>query len=54
MTHTSIKELIESLDTDLPRSTMYQKKVPALAEAFDAEQMKTTLQEALIGQAEGR
>src|SRR5688572_7397774 len=54
MTHTSIKELIESLDTDLPRSTMYQKKVPALAEAFDAERMKTNLQEALVGPVEGR
>jgi hypothetical protein len=54
MTHQSIKELIESLDTDLPRSAMYQKKVPALAEAFDAERMKTNLQEALVGPAEGR
>jgi aminoglycoside phosphotransferase (APT) family kinase protein len=54
MTHQSIRKLIDSLDMDLPRSAMYQKKVPALAEAFNAEQMKTTLQEALIGQAEGR
>src|SRR5688500_14709945 len=54
MAHQSLKELIESLDNDLPRSAMYQKKVPALAEAFDAERMKTNLQEALVGPAEGR
>src|SRR3989304_3391257 len=54
MAHQSIKELIESLDNDLPRSALYQKKVPALAEAFDAGRMKPTLQEALLGPAEGR
>jgi len=54
MAHQSIKELIESLDNDLPRSAVYQKKVPALGEAFDAEWMKATLQETLVGPAEGR
>jgi len=54
MAQQSIKELIESLDNDLPRSALYQKKAPALAQAFDAGRMKTTLQEALLGPAEGR
>src|SRR5687767_3747613 len=54
MAHQSIKELIESLDNDLPRSAVYQKKVPALGEAFDAERMKATLQESLVGPVEDR
>jgi len=53
MVSQSIRKLIESLDNDLPRSALLQKKVPALAEAFDAERMKTTLQETLLGPAEG-
>ena len=54
MSHQSIKELIESLDNDLPRSALLQEKVPALTAAFDAARMKTTLQEALLGAAETR
>jgi hypothetical protein len=54
MANPAIEKLIESLDNDLPRSALFQKKVPALAEAFDAGRMKTTLQEALLGPAEDR
>jgi hypothetical protein len=54
MANPAIEKLIESLDNDLPRSALFQKKVPALAEAFDAEEMKPTLQEKLVGPAEGR
>src|SRR6185369_3179264 len=54
MASQSIQKLIESLDNDLPRSALLQKKVPALAEAFDAGRMKSTLQETLLGAEEGR
>jgi hypothetical protein len=54
MANPAIEKLIESLDNDLPRSALFREKVPALAEAFDAEGMKPTLQESLIGPAEGR
>lgn len=53
MANPAIEKLIESLDNDLPRSALFQKKVPALAEAFNAERMKPVLQEALLGPAEG-
>lgn len=43
-----------SLDNDLPRSALLQKKAPALAEAFDAERMRATLQETLLGPAEAQ
>ena len=49
MANQSIEKLIESLDNDLARSSLFQEKVPALAEAFDAGRMKGTLQEALLG-----
>jgi len=54
MANHSIEKLLESLDNDLPRSALFQKKVPALAEAFNADRMKPTLQEALVGPANGR
>ncbi|MEO5886935.1 MAG: phosphotransferase, partial [Anaerolineales bacterium] len=54
MANQSIEKLIESLDNDLARSALFQEKVPALAEAFDAGRMKTTLQDALLGPVEGR
>jgi hypothetical protein len=54
MANPAIEKLIESLDNDLPRSSLFREKVPALAEAFDAEGMKPTLQERLIGPADGR
>jgi len=54
MASQSIQKLIESLDNDLPRSALLQKKVPALSEAFDAGRMKATLQEALLGPTEGQ
>ena len=53
MANPAIEKLIESLDNDLPRSAVFQRKVPALAEAFHAERMKPILQEVLIGSAEG-
>ncbi|HVF26476.1 MAG TPA: phosphotransferase [Anaerolineales bacterium] len=54
MASSAIENLIGSLDNDLPRSALFQEKVPALNKAFDAGQMKTILQEALLGSAEGR
>jgi hypothetical protein len=49
MASPAIEKLIESLENDLPRSTVIREKAPALAAAFDAERMKATLQEVLIG-----
>ncbi|HJR79783.1 MAG TPA: phosphotransferase [Anaerolineales bacterium] len=54
MASQSIQQLIEGLENDLPRSAQLQKKVPALAEAFDADRMKATLQEVLLGPVNGR
>ena len=54
MANPAIEKLIESLDNDLPRSALIQKKVPALAEAFDADRMKQILQDALLGPDESR
>ena len=48
MANPAIEKLIESLDNDLPRSALFQKKIPALAEAFDADRMKQTLQDTLL------
>ncbi len=48
MANPVIERLIESLDNDLPRSALFQKKVPALAEAFDADRMTQTLQDTLL------
>lgn len=48
MANPELEKLLASLDNDLPRSALFQKKVPALAEAFDAERMKQTLQDALF------
>jgi hypothetical protein len=48
MTSPAIEKIIAHLDNDLPRSALFQEKVPALAEAFDAERMKQVLQEVLI------
>jgi len=48
MANPVIEKLIESLDNDLPRSTLFQKKAPALAEAFDADRMTQTLQDTLL------
>jgi hypothetical protein len=50
----SIQNLLEGLENDLPRSALLQKKVPALAEAFDAGRMKPVLQEILLGPIEGQ
>lgn len=54
MASASIQKLIEGLENDLPRSAQLQQNVPALAEAFNADRMKSTLQETLLGPAEGR
>ena len=48
MANLELEKLLASLDNDLPRSALFQKKVPALAGAFDTEQMKQTLQDALL------
>ena len=49
MADPAIQKLIESLDNDLPRSALFQEKIPALREAFDAGRMTQTLQELLLG-----
>src|SRR5690349_10839595 len=49
-----IEKLIQNLDNDLPRGAAIQEKLPALAAAFDADQMKPILQSALMGPADGR
>ena len=54
MASQSIQNLLDGIENDLPRSALLQKKVPALAEAFNAGQMKKILQETLIGPVEGR
>ena len=54
MANPELEKLLASLDNDLPRSALFQKKVPALAEAFDAERMRQTLQDALLDTREGR
>jgi hypothetical protein len=48
MANPAITELIARLDNDLPRSALFQQKVPALAKAFDADRMKPTLQNVLL------
>jgi hypothetical protein len=50
MANPALEKLLASLDSDLPRSALFHKKVPALAEAFDAERMKQTLQDALLNE----
>src|SRR5918993_5726201 len=54
MASPATEKLIKSLDNDLPRSALLHEKVPALAEAFNAARMKTTLQESLVGPHEGQ
>ena len=54
MASQSIQKLLEGLANDLARSALMQEKVPALAEAFDAERMKPVLQETLLGLADGQ
>jgi len=53
MPNLSVKELIASIDNDLPRSPLLQKKAPALAEAFNNEHMKAAIGEALFDPANG-
>ena len=55
MANPAIEKLIEILDNDLPRSTLFQRKVPALAEAFHADQHETDLAgSTALALAEGR
>jgi thiamine kinase-like enzyme len=54
MASQSIQKLLEGLENDLARSALMREKVPALAEAFDAGQMKPALQETLLGSVEGQ
>ncbi len=49
MANSLVEQLIETLDSNLPRSLLFQKNVPVLAEAFHAETMRQILQEALFG-----
>jgi hypothetical protein len=44
----AVEQIIAQLDNDLPRSTLFREKVPALTEAFDAERMSQVLEEFLI------
>jgi hypothetical protein len=48
MANPAVQKLIENLDNDLPRSTLFREKAPALLEAFDAGRMTPVLQEALL------
>ncbi|HEY9527505.1 MAG TPA: hypothetical protein VIR02_10500, partial [Anaerolineales bacterium] len=48
MANPAVQKLIENLDNDLPRSTLFREKAPALLEAFDAGRMTARLQEALL------
>ncbi len=48
MANSLVEQLIETLDSNLPRSLLFQKNVPVLAEAFHADTMKQILQEALF------
>jgi len=54
MANPAIEKLIESLDNDLPRSALFQKKVPALVEVFDGDGMRQTLQDALLEPSDGQ
>ncbi|MCI0549550.1 MAG: aminoglycoside phosphotransferase family protein [Anaerolineae bacterium] len=54
MANPAIEKLIERVDNDLPRSALFQKKVPALVEAFDAERMMRTLQDTLLEPRDGQ
>jgi hypothetical protein len=54
MASAAIEKLIESSDQDLLRSAFVQKKVPALAEAVDADRMRQTLQDTLLESGHGR
>ena len=49
MPNPAIEKFIESLDGNLPRSVMFQKNIPVMAEAFHADGMKQILQDALFG-----
>jgi hypothetical protein len=49
MPNPAIVKFIESLDSNLPRSVIFQKNIPLLAEAFHADGMMQILQEALFG-----
>lgn len=54
MANPAIERIIESLDNDLPRSALFREKVPALAEAFDANRMTQTLHDSLLETSDGR
>ena len=54
MANPATEKLIQSLENDLPRSALFQEKVPALAQAFDADRMLRTLQDALIEPSDGK
>ena len=54
MANPAVEKLIQTLDNDLPRSPLFRNKVSALAEAFDAERMKQTLQNVLLDPKDGR
>jgi hypothetical protein len=54
MANPVIEKLIESLENDLPRSALFQEKVPALVQAFDAGRMLQTLQDTLLESSQGQ
>ena len=49
MANPAVEKLIEILDSNLPRSILFQKNIPVLAEAFHVESMRQILQQALLG-----
>ena len=46
MANPAVEKLIEILDSNLPRSILFQKNIPVLAEAFHVESMRQILQQA--------
>jgi hypothetical protein len=50
MANPATETLLQSLENDLPRSALFQRKVPALTKAFDADRMKRILQDTLLSE----
>jgi hypothetical protein len=48
MASSAVEQLIEILDSNLPRSILFQKNIPVLAEAFHVERMRQILQQTLL------
>jgi ABC-type multidrug transport system fused ATPase/permease subunit len=49
----AMKKFYETINYDLPHSDPFQKRVPGLAGAFNADRMQNILQDSLFGQTNG-